>query len=45
MARSNKKEIALCSKLEIKFTHADVQGLWEILNSTESTCSLKISRF
>ena len=31
--------------LEIKFTHANVQGLWEILNSTERTCSLKISGF
>ena len=32
-------------KLEIKFTHANVQGLSEILNSTETTCSLKIGRF
>ena len=25
--------------------HANVQGLLEILNSTERTCSLKITRF
>ena len=32
-------------KLEIKLTHANVQGLSEILISTERTCSLKISGF
>ena len=35
----------MCGKLEKKFTHANVQGLSEILNSTERTCSLKISGF
>ena len=43
MARSNKKRVVLSSKIEINFTHADVEWLSEILNSVESTCSLKIS--
>ena len=43
MARSNKNEIVLSSKIEINFTHADVEWLTEILNSVVITCSLKIS--
>ena len=43
VARSNKNEIVLSSKIEINFTHADVEWLMEILNSVVTTCSLKIS--
>ena len=35
--------IVLSSKIEINFTHADVEWLTEILNSVVTTCSLKIS--
>ena len=44
-AYSRVNEIALCGKLQIRFAHANVQGLSEFLNSTERTCNLKICGF
>ena len=44
MARSNKmRSVVLSGKIEINFTHVDVEWLTEILNSVVTTCSLKIS--
>ena len=45
VCRRDKMRLHCVSELEMKFTHANVQGLSEILNSTERTCSLKIGGF
>ena len=46
VARSNKMRLySVSSKIEINFTHADVEWLTEILNSVVTTCSLKTVDF